>query len=51
MKIPDGYDTWDDAIRAYVEAKSENKSPETVDPKVWNVFEVVAFKLIPEICV
>jgi len=51
MQVPEGYETWDDAIGAYIKAKNQNQKPDSVDPKVWNVFEIVAFKLIPEISV
>jgi hypothetical protein len=50
MQIPDGYETWDDAIQAYIKAKNDNETPDSVDPMIWNVFETIGFKLIPEIC-
>lgn len=49
LKIPDGYDTWSEAIQAYVQARNENKTPDEVEGNVWEVFEIMAFGLIPGI--
>ena len=50
MTVPMGYDTWEDAIRSFVQARKENDTPDSVDPKVWNVFSLMALELLPEIC-
>ena len=49
MQVPIGYDTWSDAIQAYVMARDDNETPDTVDDNIWTVFEIMAFQLIPEI--
>jgi hypothetical protein len=49
MEVPDGYETWSDAIGAYVGAREGNETPDTVNGSIWKVFETMAFTLIPEI--
>jgi hypothetical protein len=49
MKVPGGFETWKEAIGAYVKARDENGTPDSIDENIWTVFETMAFELIPEI--
>lgn len=49
--MPEGYKTWFEAIDAFVRARGDNETPDTVESKVWNVFETVATKLVPKVSV
>ena len=46
---PPGYRSWSDGIKAYVMARTNDETPDTVDPCVWNMFEMMAFKFIPKV--
>jgi hypothetical protein len=46
---PHGYRSWSDGIKAYVTARANDETPDTVDPCAWNVFEMMAFQLIPKV--
>ena len=47
--LPDNFETWNDAVKSVMEARMSNQTPAEVDPVIWNVFEILAFELIPVI--
>lgn len=49
MKIPDGFQSWDTAIDAVIEERQVD-GPDICSPATWEVFLLMAFKLMPEIC-
>ena len=48
LGVPDGFETWDEALEAVTEAR-EKQTPEQAQPKVWKAFEILAFYVIPHI--
>lgn len=49
MKVPDGFESWDTAIDAVIKERQVD-NPDICSPATWNVFLLMAFKLMPEIC-
>ena len=49
--VPDGYGSWNEAIRSFVKERGDNKTPEEVEPRVWKAFETMAIKFVPKVSV
>jgi hypothetical protein len=45
--LPEQFEDWGHAIKSVMDARASNVSPYDVDREVWNVFELMAFELVP----
>ena len=45
--LPKRFKSWGGAIEAVIEARGNNVSPYDVDIDIWNIFEIMAFELVP----
>ena len=49
FELPEIFANWGDAIGAVVKARNEGLTPDEVQPETWQIFETVAFLLIPKV--
>ena len=49
FELPVQFQTWGEAIQAMVSARNDGLQPDEVPEHIWNVFETVAFLLIPKV--
>lgn len=49
--VPEGYKSWDEAIKSVVSERGANKTPDEVEARVWKAFETMAVKLVPRVSV
>jgi hypothetical protein len=46
---PYGFENWEEAIDAVMEARERDVMPDQLNEGVWEVFETMAFVLMPKI--